>query len=313
VYLVTGGAGFIGNAFIEYLNSNDINNIVVIDTLVDEYKWKRVSNQNIVDFIDYSLGEQEVEKKLASYSFKAVFHIGADSNVLNDDSLGMMKSNFEFTKVYFAEAIRCHCPFIFASSSAIYGNTGVFNPESLKSDPHNVYAFSKLMSDKYLCGLSDLVPQMNSFRFFNVFGDGESVKNKNASLPSRFSGFLIDDGGIDLFDVDIQRDYVWVDDLCKVLYDALVEGLESGVYNLGSGEPISHSEVAEMAAKCYVAQNPELTESKLINKISMPDNLAQKFQYYTKAEKLSLFVADRCKGTKIKMERYISSIFEAAN
>lgn len=304
--LITGASGFVGNNFVYYLNSLGIKDLVLVDTLADERSWEVLKNAHFVDFLDYSKGIEYISSQLDKYKFDAIFHIGADANVLNHDATSMMLSNFEFTKVYFEAAKNSACPFVFASSSAIYGNLTTFSNEDLTGDPHNVYAFSKLCSDKFLIANQDSIPLMYSFRFFNVFGSGEAYKDKNASLAHRFFQFSSKDGDIKLFDAEISRDYVYVEDVCRVLFDSLKSELNSGVYNLGSGCTISHSKIAALAAE----KSQEILNRKTtVTLIPMPESLKGRFQYFTKADSLDPFISERTKGVEEKMSNYMRDLF----
>src|SRR4030095_5350384 len=82
-------------------------------------------------------------------------------------------------------------------------------------------------------------------RSFTASGPGGCHKAHNASIPTRFFQFLEDHGRIELFEGDIRRDYVHVDDVASVLLRAWHSAQPSGVYNLGSGVAISHRTIAE--------------------------------------------------------------------
>src|SRR5207249_10211302 len=106
-----------------------------------------------------------------------------------------------------------------------------------------------------------------------------------------------------LFEDDIRRDYVHVDDVASVLLRAWHSGQPSGVYNLGSGVAISHRAIAE--AVVGVARDAQLRlESEPIRVIPMPDQLRARFQFYTKAEGVLPWVAAITANSVDKMVRY---------
>jgi len=141
------------------------------------------------------------------------------------------------------------------------------------------------------------------FRFFNVFGPCELHKAHNASIPTRFFQFLEAQGHIELFDGDIRRDYVYADDVARVLLQAWDTGQPSGVYNLGSGVAISHREIAEKAVSAARASQMRL-DPEPIRVVPMPEALRGKFQFYTKAEGVLPWVAAITADPMEKMVRY---------
>src|SRR5207237_8692150 len=108
-------------------------------------------------------------------------------------------------------------------------------------------------------------------------------KEHNASIPTRFFQFLRDQGRIDLFEGDIRRDYVHVDDVARILLQAWQSGQTSGVYNLGSGVAISHREIAEKVVG-GAGEAGFRMESEPIRTVPMPATLLGKCQFYTKSE-----------------------------
>jgi ADP-L-glycero-D-manno-heptose 6-epimerase len=194
---------------------------------------------------------------------------------------------------------------IYASTSALYGNSRTCRTGAADCEqPLNAYGHSKLLLDRWVRGhLDQWKSPVVGFRFFNIFGPGESHKAHNASIPTRFFQFVHDTGRIELFEGDIRRDYVHADDVARVLLEAWQSGKPSGVYNLGSGVAISHREIAERAVS--VARDVGMrVEADPIRVIPMPDVLRGKFQFYTKAEGIASWIAAVTAQPLDKMVRY---------
>jgi ADP-L-glycero-D-manno-heptose 6-epimerase len=123
-----------------------------------------------------------------------------------------------------------------------------------------------------------------------------------------------ENGFIDLFDIQIERDYVWVEDLAEIFYQSYSKDINNGIYNLGGGNPISHREIAEMVVKNYLEvrkNNGNIAD--FIKPIQMPEDLKQKFQFYTFAEDLLPFVASITANNKAKMKNYIKELIDLDN
>lgn len=288
--IVTGGAGFIGSNLVRELNNEGYSEIIIIDNLCGEKKWKNLVALRFVDFIDYKLGIERVIEKINSLEIDFFFHIGANTNVLEKDVDLMIHQNFEFSKAYLKFALNKKVPFIYASSSAVYGNSNCFIPDNNCEKPHNIYALSKLLFDNYVRFIiksGRIESKIIGLRFFNVYGMGEHHKGANASLPHRFYEFIKTKGFIDLFEgaENIRRDYIWVKDLTKTLILATDEAIKSGIYNLGSGQTLSHKEVAGIVIEVLQEEGIISGESgSYIKYVKFPENLKKQFQFYTKAE-----------------------------
>lgn len=314
--VITGAAGFIGSNLLNFLNKNGHENIIVVDTLEKKNYFKNLLNKKFIDFIDHKKGLEHIKKSIENYKdIKVIFHIGANADVLVGSGNIMLEENFEHSKFWFNFAKERNIPFIYASSSAVYGNSGCFKVDPTCECPHNEYAFSKWIFDNHV--RSDLNKSSNKiigFRFFNVFGWGEFHKGKNASLPFRFFSFIKEKGVIELFNKDIRRDYVWVRDVCKILYKSWKENiLDSGIYNLGSGNPISHKEIAQLVIDTMIEEKIIEPKKNYIKLIPIPEELHNRFQYFTKAEDLPEWIEEITKDNIHKMKNYIKQLCKSLN
>ncbi len=115
---------------------------------------------------------------------------------------------------------------------------------------------------------------IQGFRYFNVYGDGEDHKGNQASPVSKFTKEIRETGELNLFEGSDKflRDFVCVDDIVDIV---LNNDAPSGIYDIGTGNPISFQEVAELVAK---------KENGKINTIPFPDHLVGKYQTYTCAD-----------------------------
>ena len=313
-YIVTGGAGFVGSNMVKKLNSVGIKDVVIIDSYGDD-KMKNLQGLNFIDFIDYSDGIDKVRAYLESLvSIEGFFHIGANADVLVYDPKLMMTENYEFSKMYCQVANKFNAPFIYASSSAVYGNGGKQSVGGGEEEPHNTYAWSKWLFDQYTtANAARFSNKVVGFRFFNVFGWGEFHKGKNANIVYRFYRFIKEKNFIDLFNKEIIRDHIWVEDVAEVMYQAMIRPeVTTGIYNLGGQHPISHRYVAEIVVKTMMEEGviPTSNVDNYIKPIEMPEELKAKFQFYTHAENQMDFITEIAKGNDVKMAEYIRKLIK---
>lgn len=311
-YIVTGGAGFVGSNMVKKLNEKGINDIVIIDSYGDE-KMKNLLGLKFCDFIDYQDGIKTVLDYLKKVNNpQGFFHIGANADVLVYDPKKMMNENFEFSKMYCEYANAHNIPFVYASSSAVYGNGKGQGVDDGEEEPHNTYAWSKWLFDQYvLANEKTFVNKVVGFRFFNVFGWGEFHKGKNANIVYRFYRFIKEKKYIDLFNKEIIRDHIWVEDVAEVMYQAMSRSdMTTGIYNLGGNHPISHRQVAEIVINTMMEEGviPTTDVDNFIKLVEIPEELRDKFQFYTHATGQLNFITDIARGNDVKMKRYIKEL-----
>lgn len=313
MFVVTGAAGFVGYNFVKFLNDQQINNIIIIDNLEHGKKWKKFIDLNFHEYLDYKEGKESVRTALDKYEIKAIFHIGANADVLCNDNTLMLDQNYSQSKFYFDYCQSKNIPLIYASTSAVYGNSAACKPTREYEQPHNIYAMSKLMFDNFFrssLAKENISAKVIGLRLFNIFGPGEEHKGPNASLPKRFFDFTIEKKFIDVFSNEIARDYVFVEDACKVFWHAYSQQIPSGIYNLGTGSTISHMEIAQLTKNCAIECGVEYANSeKFITRINMPDGLAGAFQFYTRAQDVPNWISGIVTNSLEKMEQYSRNLF----
>lgn len=311
IIVVTGGSGFVGANLVKKLNQDGFNKIIIIDNY-DEKKLSNIKGCAFIDFISYNKGLEYIEAELSKHNISAILHVGANADVLVKDAEIMLHANYDHSKFYLSFCNERSIPLIYASSSAVYGNSNNCVIDTNYEEPHNVYSWSKWMFDSYvLNNMNAFKNRVIGLRFFNIFGMGEYHKGKNASLPHRFYQFIKEKGFIDVFDKQIQRDYVWVDDVTSVILDILNdESIENGIYNLGSGNAISHQNLAAIVAEVCIERGIKAESDELVKLIPMPEELVDNFQFYTLAEDLPEFVTRHTPDNEEKIRNYINQMID---
>lgn len=242
--ILTGSSGFIGKKFLEKLKDN---NIICLEK-DDCFNFL----QTFSDWDQISL----------------ILHQGAISSTTEKDINLLHQYNVSYTLQLFDYAIKYQIPVKFASSASVYGNTnGQINPL-------NHYAITKLQIDYFIQDNLDKFKSIQSFRYFNVYGEGEDHKGDQASPISKFTKQIRETGKLKLFEKSNQflRDFICVDDVVNIV---LNNKHPSGIYDLGTSNPISFQEVAELVIR---------KEGGEIEFIPFPNHLQGKYQTYTCAD-----------------------------
>ncbi len=278
MYIVTGGAGFIGSNLIRGLNARGIRDVLVVDDLEQGDKHRGLAALEFSDFVDYRDFIEHPER-FAGERIEAVFHQGACSDTLVEDGRFMLRVNYEYSKKLLAFCLG-RCPFLGASSAAVYGDGAAgFREEPTCEHPLNVYAFSKLLFDRWVRrALARAKTQVVTLRYFNVYGPQEAHKGRMASVIHQFHGQIGRQGRVEVFEGsdDFLRDFVFVDDAVDVNLFFLDQPELSGVFNCGTGRAESFLSLAHEVTRHYPGAD--------VREIPFPAALHGKYQAFTRAD-----------------------------
>ncbi len=286
--IVTGGAGFIGSYMIKMLNQQGINNILVVDDLSEhaEQKFFNITQRDTRDYMDKDDFLAMILKEGLPEDTTHVIHMGACSSTTEWDGRFIMRNNFEYTKHLFHACIDAQVSFIYASSASVYGMGPTFKEDRAYENPLNMYAYSKFQFDQYLRQYQEqnnLTIQVAGLRYFNVYGPGEQHKGDMASVAFKLNTQIPETGLCKLFegtdgygDGGQLRDFVYVDDVCKVKWWLMNNPDVSGIFNCGTGQAQSFKDVAEAVIKWH--------NTGTIEYIPFPRHLEGRYQSFTQAD-----------------------------
>ena len=278
--IVTGGAGFIGSNVIRALNNRGINDIIVVDDLTDGRKCANLADKKFADYYDFAdLIKQPLSNATVSI-LRAVIHLGAISDTTNWNGRALMRVNYEASKIALGMAMAANCPFIYASSASVYGNSAHgFREQPENERPLTPYAFSKWSFDnlvRFSLAAKKATNRIVGLRYFNVYGPGEAHKDNMASVIYQWLN-AIQQGktAISVFagSQDIYRDFIYVEDVAEITVRFL-ETTHEGIYNVGTGVATSFLDVAEAVAH----------DRANIEMIPFPEALRATYQRYTCAD-----------------------------
>ena len=293
MYLVTGGAGFIGSNIVAALDTMDPGHVAICDRLRDGNKWRNIAKRELLDIVQPEHVIQWLDAHLKNLT--AVIHMGAISATTETNIDKVVQNNFRFSQTLWAWCTRHNVPFIYASSAATYGDgrQGFVDHESLdrlsQLHPLNAYGWSKLIFDKWvmrqIADGYDVPPQWVGLKFFNVYGPNEDHKGRMRSVirhafPAALAGDAVrlfrshnpeyDDGGQ-------MRDFVYVKDCVSVIVWLLGNASVSGIYNLGTGQARTFKDLIKILFMA-VDKQPKF------DWVDTPEDIRTKYQYFTQAD-----------------------------
>ncbi|MCX8051839.1 MAG: ADP-glyceromanno-heptose 6-epimerase [Chlorobi bacterium] len=298
---LTGGAGFIGSAMLWRLNAEGIGDVIVVDRLGSDLKWKNLVGKRY----RYLATPDEFLAGLERDAFgrlDAIVHFGARTDTTERDAEYLAQNNYRYSVRLAEYALSRGIPFVYASSASVYGDGALGWSVGRTRDlrPLNAYAMSKYMFDCWV-EEHDALDSVCGLRFFNVFGPNEYHKGAMASMVYKSFGQIQRTGKVHLFesttpdyaDGEQRRDFVYVKDVVEIVWHILrlqwSEQSIRGIYNVGSGLARSWNDLAR-------AVFAALDREPMIVYIPMPDDLRGQYQNFTCADMQPLADAFRQRG-----------------
>ena len=289
--IVTGGAGFIGSALVWKLNSEGVSDLLVVDRMGSGPKWRNLNKRQVSGILHVDEFFPWLEREGNSANVEAVFHLGASSSTTITDVDYLVANNLNYTTRLWNYCTSYGIPFIYASSAATYGGgEHGFDDEPAKVGrlvPLNPYGFSKQKFDQWALTQERTPPFWAGLKFFNVYGPQEYHKGSQSSVVFQWVPQVKQTGAIRLFksyrpeypDGGQLRDFVYVKDVVDVIWHLYQKRarIDSGVYNVGSGEARSFADLARAVFSAMDAGQGRL------DFIEMPEALRGQYQYRTEA------------------------------
>jgi len=285
--VVTGGAGFIGSAFVWKLNSEGIDEIVIVDRLGTSEKWKNLVNRRYVDFFHKDDFLKMICEDTISFNVEAIIHMGACSSTTERDCDYLMENNYRYSRRLAEWAVKKDIRFIYASSAATYGDgtLGFSDDDHVTKTlrPINMYGYSKQLFDLWVLK-NQFERIVTGIKFYNVFGPNEYHKGDMRSVIHKSFGQIAETGKVRLFkshraeygDGEQERDFVYVKDCVDILWWFLQNQNVAGIYNLGTGQARTWNDLVG-AVFSAMGREPE------IEYIDMPEAIQPQYQYFTEA------------------------------
>lgn len=298
--VVTGAAGFIGSCLAGFLNKHGFNNLILVDEFSRIDKDPNLEGKIFLEKVERDLFFEWLGMQSRPVDF--IFHIGARTDTTEFDYSVHQQLNVEYSQQVWNYCVANQVPVVYASSAATYGagelgyNDDHQVPFALK--PLNPYGVSKNEFDKWALQQTAQPPFWAGLKFFNVYGPNEYHKARMASVIWHSFNQIRKDGVVKLFrshrpdfkDGQQLRDFVYVKDLLNVCYwlmeeyDVAVKTVASGLYNLGTGKARSFEDLVK-------ATFAGLDKEPNIQFIDMPEDIRDKYQYFTEANMKKLVEA----------------------
>ncbi len=292
--VVTGAAGFIGRNVVAELNARGNTELLLVDKLGSDEKWKNLVGLHYEDLIDPA----DFLKRIETYSFApidSIIHLGACSATTERDADFLLKNNYHYTRTLCEWCLKHGVRFVYASSAATYGDgsQGYSDDDRITPTlrPLNMYGYSKHMFDLWALK-NGLFDRIVGLKYFNVFGPFEDHKADMRSVVQKSYHQINAGGEVALFksykegyaDGEQKRDFIYVKDAVDVTLHFAADRTHSGLLNCGTGIARTWKDLANAV---FAAMNRKPN----IRMIEMPESLQGKYQYFTEAQTAKLRAA----------------------
>lgn len=285
--LITGAAGFIGSCLAGFLNEKGFENLVLADDFSRPDKQPNLKGKKYSRQIDREQLFDWLEQEKPAIGF--VFHIGARTDTTEFDYSIHQHLNVEYSQKIWDYCTRQGVPLVYASSAATYGagEKGYKDDHAVIASlqPLNPYGVSKNEFDKWVLAQSAHPPFWAGLKFFNVYGPNEFHKGRMASVIWHAFNQIRKDGVVKLFkshrpdfgDGQQLRDFIYVRDVLRVCYWLMENQPAAAIYNLGTGKARTFEDLVK-ATFAGLDTDPRIVY------IDMPEDIRDKYQYYTEAD-----------------------------
>ncbi len=285
--VITGAAGFIGSCLLSKLNNKGFRDIILVDDFTNGSKNMNILNKAYRDRVDRMMFIEWLDSHHGDIDF--VFHIGARTDTAEFDMSVFDLLNLNYSKSLWLSCTRYGIPLVYASSAATYGmgEFGYADDHTLveKLKPLNPYGVSKNEFDKWVLQQTETPPFWAGLKFFNVYGPNENHKGRMASVIYHTYKQIRETGSMSLFrshrpdveDGKQRRDFIYVKDITRICLFLMQNMPENGIYNAGTGEARTFLDLATLTFQSMHVKTD-------ISFIDTPEDIRDKYQYFTQAE-----------------------------
>ena len=263
MYLVTGGAGFIGSWLTQALAERG-DTVRALDNFATGKRENLAGLRGNIEVVEADLRDAAAVEK-ACEGVHTIFHQGALPSVplSIQDPRTSHTSNIDGTFNLLEGARAAGVKrVVYAASSSAYGNK---NPlpqrEGMLPGPLSPYAVQKLLGELYLHSYWEVFGlETVALRYFNIFGPRQAPDSPYSGVMAKFIRMMLDNNQPVIFgDGEQSRDFTYIENVVQANLKAAaapVEKVAGKVFNVACGQPHTLNETYRLLAEILGYKNP---------------------------------------------------------
>lgn len=277
--MITGGAGFIGSAYVRMalsgqIHTSRLDKIIVLDCLTyagDKRRLEKFVSDPRFLFVEGSINEQEILEEYVP-QVDSIIHFAAESHVDRSIYSGdlFVETNVVGTHNLVKSAMRHNKKILVVSTDEVYGSIHKGKvDESATLNPSSAYSATKASAD--LIARSYFITHGLDVRITRCANNYGKYQNKEKFIPTVISNIKLNleipvyGNGLNI------REWIHTDDHCKAIHSVLKNGSPGGVYNISGGESYSNLEIINIISD-------KIGHGRNLIKF-IPDRLGHDFRY----------------------------------
>ena len=240
LYLVTGGAGFIGSHICERL-VRDGQGVRVLDNFFSGKEANLATFGSAVELIRGDIRDATTVAE-AMRGVDIVFHEAALGSVPRSVADPMTTHEVNITgtlNVLLAARDAGVRRLVYASSSSVYGETPILpKHEQITPQPLSPYALSKLAGEHYISVFKQVYGfEAVALRYFNIFGPRQDPEGQYAAVIPRFLAALLEGRQPVIYgDGRQSRDFTYIENVVEAnLLASEADGIAGHAFNVACG------------------------------------------------------------------------------
>jgi len=253
IFLITGGAGFIGSHTVDALIEKNYKVRVIDDLSGGSLNNLKIhSKSNLLDFEKVDIKKLNPDNKIFKNADYIIHFAGSGSIVpsIERPNFYMQNNAFGTSRILEAGVWNNVRKFVYAASSSCYGIARFPTSENHKIQCEHPYAFSKYYGEQLVLHWSKVYRlNVKSLRIFNAFGPRLTTKGAYGTVFAVFMKQILEKKPLTLVGTGNQkRDYVYVSDVAEAFIKSALNESKSDIFNIGSGKPTSINKLIKILA-----------------------------------------------------------------
>ena len=230
------GCGYLGTNFANYIVNNSDCRVFVLG-IENEYNNYLDTKVTFISKMIEQISKDDIELFKDAVVIDAVGNINATNDSKNSNTIFLDNSISKVNLIQMLNNLQIRNYIFLSSGGTVYNDSDIPHKEDESVDPKSIYALEKIIIEDYLriFGLENEEFSYLILRLSNPYG-GVTSKNKKQGIIDVTINKLLNNEKVELFGrITNIRDYVYVDDVSRIIYVLSTMGIRNDIINIGTG------------------------------------------------------------------------------